>query len=166
MLTASIVTLNILVLILIIISLKQRSKNHSDSLHPDIELEMDLDKLSPTHYLLEAGKNEWRLNDKLYNDPSALVIYALGLIFNNPIIYFDSEKLQITSTRIRLHFLLHTYSDEKLDQDQRVAKLADTFFEQREVIEPKLQELYKLPSKEENQTSNNLIDTLNRILNA
>ncbi len=164
MLTASIISLNILVLIFIVISLKQRKHRYKNPLDSDIELETDLDKLSTTHFLLEAGKNEWRLNEKQYNDPHALIIYTLGLIFNNPIIYFDTEKLRATLNRIRLPFLLDTYTDKHLFPEQRVHDLSEIFFEQREALEPRLQELYHLPSKDSDTSSHDLIDTLNLIL--
>ena len=165
MLIASIISLNILVLILIVIVLKQNRIKSAQRDPSDIELEMDLDKLSHTHYLLEAGKNEWRINDKDYNDSHALLIYTLGLVFNNPVIYFDSDKLAMTLNRIRLPYLLDKHTDATLSQQQRVEELTDILFKQREAIEQKLVELYNLPSQEENRLSDNLADTLNKILN-
>lgn len=159
-----IVIVTLLVILSIVLFFKQRSQEDEDVKATEIELEMDLDKLSLPHYLLEAGKNEWRLNEKDYYNPDSLLVYTLGFIFNNPIIYFDSSKLQMSNNRIRLNFLLETYTDNTLNNTEAISQLVQVLFSKRDKLENNLQEIYNLPTFEENLLSNNLADTLILIL--
>ena len=110
----------------------------------ETEAELDIKCISNEHYLLEAGKNQWRLNDSHYSDSNALLLYALGLLCNNSFSKHTQEELNSLETRMRLSYLLYSYSDEDKAIEERYQQLVDTFSKRIKKLPKKLQEKYKL----------------------
>jgi predicted MPP superfamily phosphohydrolase len=138
----------LIVIIFILFSLhyyfKDKNTKKNDS-KQELVAELDIATLSDTHYLLEAGKNQWRLSDQYYNNPKALIVYAIALISNNLIMDTNKkEELQSMAVRMRLSYLLYTYTDDKHEMQTKIQQLADRFSKRIHKIPKELQETYQL----------------------
>lgn len=143
-----------------------QSLTESDIIETNAEPELDLKKLSDTHYLLEAGKNEWRLNNTYYHNPKALLVYVLAHLYNNPLDDYSNELLESLEVRMRLTYVLYTYSDEKQPMEVQIQQLTDKILKRIKKIPKDLQIEYHLCQNEEGDTSIDLVKKLTLILSA
>jgi len=108
----------------------------------------DLEDMSDTEYLLEAGKNRWRLHDDYYGNPDSLLLYAIGFLCNNSLEKYTPSEMKSLEVAMRLNFLLWKYTDEADTLDVRVHSLVQRFVQEIQYISPELQKAYKLSSTE------------------
>lgn len=113
------------------------------------EPDLDLKTLPLTHYLLESGKRTYRLSDNNYDNPDNLVLYTLGIIFNNDVENYDKVLLKSLGTRIRIYYLLQHYTDEKNTIYEKMQALAEHFFMTITELSEALQNDYALPTQKD-----------------
>ncbi len=126
-----------------------KDRDTYDDTNEESEPKIDIETLSHTHYLLEAGKNQWRLNDKYYTNPKALTVYALALICNKHFDDCKKDELESMNVRMRLSYLLYTYTDDNQDMQTRIEQLGNRFLKRMHKIPKELQEIYTVNNGED-----------------
>lgn len=114
-------------------------------------------KRSNIEYLLGAGKNKFRLLKTHYDDPEALIIYAIWGFWNNSLEGYTEKGLESLNVKVRLSFLLSIYSDDTKPIDIRIKQLEDKFLKEKKKIPKGLQKQYKLSTNKENPFAPDLV---------
>jgi len=126
----------------------------------------EVEYMSDTQYLLEAGRGMWRLHSEFYSNHEYLLIYTLSLLYNNSFEQYSKIKLQSMSTRIRLLYLLNNYTDTNKPIDEQLKQLEQVLIESINELPLDLQVEYNLEKSNENKSSSDILNTLTLISDA
>ena len=99
--------------------------------------------MSETHFLLHAGSLQLRLSDEDYHNQDSLIIYTLGLLFNNDISQASENDKKIIATKIQLLWFADTYA-YKLQHDDALHLLIEVYLQAISLVPAKLKQSFQL----------------------